>query len=137
MQQKDTTFQPVKAEVNAFVGASAGCEATGVIQWDNPEKAGKSSFCDLAKLGGKGEGALGAGAKAGFYIGYDDGKFKLRATAGLVWGVGVGGELVCEVGVDEIVTLAQFVYHQLKNNDYDYLAFIEEDAFKVLFKSLF
>jgi len=136
MQQKDTTFQPVKAEVNAFVGASAGCEATGAIQWDNPEKAGKSSFCDLAKLGSNIKGSLGVGAEAGFYIGYDAGKFILRAKAGLVWGVGVGGELVCEVGVDEIVTLAQFVYHQLKNNDYDYLAFIQPLAFKVLYKAV-
>lgn len=136
MQQKDKRFQPVKAEVNAFVGVSAGCEATGAIQWDNPEKVGNTSFCDLAKLGSKLSGSIGAGAQAGFYLGYDTGKFVLRAKAGLVWGVGVGGELVCEVGVDEIVTLAQFVYHQLKNNDYDYLEFIQPLAFEVLYKAV-
>ncbi|MEJ6474718.1 hypothetical protein [Pseudoalteromonas piscicida] len=136
LSRADRKFEPVKGELSAFAGVSAGCELTGALQWDNPEKTGKSSFCDLAKLGGKAEGAFGAGARAGCYIGYEDGRFMLRAKLGLIWGVGAGGELVCEIGVDEIVTLAQFVYHQLKNNDYDYLAFIQEDAFKVLYKAV-
>ncbi|MCG7539322.1 hypothetical protein EXT48_19665 [Pseudoalteromonas sp. CO348] len=136
LSRADRKFEPVKGELSAFAGVSAGCELTGALQWDNPEKSGKSSFCDLAKLGGKAEGAFGAGAHAGCFIGYEDGRFILRAKLGLIWGVGAGGELVCEIGVDEIVTLAQFVYHQLKNNDYDYLEFIQPLAFNVLYKAV-
>ncbi|KZN53026.1 hypothetical protein [Pseudoalteromonas luteoviolacea] len=136
MRKADRMFEPVKGGAEAFVGVSGGCELAGALQWDNPEKKKRPAFCDLAKIGGKAQGSLGAGAQWGFYIGYEDGKFKIQAKASLVWGVGAGGELVCEVGVDELLTLVQFVYHQLKNEDYDYLTFIQPLAFKVLYKAV-
>ena len=50
LSRADRKFEPVKGELSAFAGVSAGCELTGALQWDNPEKSGKSSFCDLAKF---------------------------------------------------------------------------------------
>ncbi|KZN62804.1 hypothetical protein N473_17985 [Pseudoalteromonas luteoviolacea CPMOR-1] len=136
IKKADQEFIPVKLGVEVFAGVSVGGEVSGALQWDNPEKKQRPGFCDLAKFGSKITGSLGLGASRAFYIEYDAGKFLMKLKASLVWGVGVGGEFVCEVGGDELITLAQFVYHQLKNKDYDYLSFIQPLAFEVLYKAI-
>ncbi|WP_369600683.1 type VI secretion system tip protein TssI/VgrG [Hahella sp. SMD15-11] len=140
LRRKDKFFTPAKAEINGFAGISAGIECMGSLQWDNPEiqKPGKpdSGWCDLAALGLEGNASVGAGVTAGFYVSYEEGKFRIRAKAGVVWGVGAGGDIGATVDTSQILTLAQYVYHQLKDNDYNYLTYIQPMAFEMLYSGI-
>ena len=65
-------------------------------------------------------------------IDFAQGKFIIRARAGLVYGVGAFGEVGFMVNAKTIVHLAQFVYHLLMQADYRHLDALKPDAFKAL-----
>ena len=54
--------------------------------------------------------------------------FRAKVSATLGWG---GGDLAGTIGFGAIIEFIQFVYHQLNNNNFGYLEFMSELAFKV------
>jgi hypothetical protein len=60
------------------------------------------------------------------------GKFKFRAKAGITLGLGASGEVAGEISANNMVEFVQFVYHQLNNQNFDYLGFIERESFELL-----
>ncbi len=112
----------------AFAGAKVGGGVTGSGDWKNPEKG--HDWDEIIAIGAEGEVSVGVGAEATFKITYYGGKFRLRAKAAIVWGAGGGGSFVFSVDVKTIAEFCTFVYHQLKNNDFNFLDLLSEDAFK-------
>ncbi|MEP4545477.1 MAG: hypothetical protein ABJ000_04800 [Saccharospirillum sp.] len=135
-QQNDPHFVPTDVQLNAFTGVSGGCGANGSIEWDNPEARtdDESAFRALAELGGEFQARAGTGFTLGFYVGYEDGKYKIRAKAGAALGVGASGEVVATVGINALIDFVQFVYHQLMKFDFRKLEIIDPLAFEVLHK---
>ena len=113
-----------------FAGAKAECEADAAIEWRNPEKG--KEFAAVAKAGAGVNVAGGAGVEGdvGFYL--KGGRFLFRAKAGVVCGVGAGGEVTCMVDGNTFLDFVQLVYHTLMLKDYNYLKFIEPKAFDLL-----
>lgn len=135
LQKQDPKFEPVATGASAFIGVRAGCEAGGALEWDNPQYRQRGrGWRALAAVGADANLSFGAGAEAEFTISYERGKFYIRAKAGAVFGVGCGGDLAFTVHADHIYELVMFVYHKLKNEDFDRLQFMEEFAFEVLYR---
>ncbi|WP_028672690.1 hypothetical protein, partial [Saccharospirillum impatiens] len=135
-QQNDPHFVPADVQLNAFTGVSGGCGVSGAIEWDNLEARtdDQPAFRALAELGGEFQARAGTGFTLGFYIGYEDGKYMVRAKAGAALGVGASGEMVATVGINALIDFVQFVYHQLMKFDFRKLEIIDNDAFMVLHK---
>ncbi|MDO3378329.1 hypothetical protein [Geoalkalibacter halelectricus] len=112
----------------AFAGLKRGCEVSGAAEWQNPERGGY--WGTLAQVGYEGTAGVGAGVKGDFFIEYERGRFIISAKAHLVWGLGGGGGFVFSVHGNTIAEFCLFVYHQLKNNDFSFLDFMSEDAFR-------
>ncbi len=135
LQKQDPKFEPVATGASAFAGVRAGCEAKGALEWDNPQYRQRGrGWRALAAVGLDGHIDAGAGAEAEFEISYANGKFYIRAKAGAVFGVGCGGDLAFTIHADHIYELVMFVYHKLKNEDFDRLQFMTEFAFEVLYQ---
>ena len=136
LRERDRRFEPAAtAGASVFAGVRAGCEVGGALEWDNPQVRGDGrGWRALAAVGADANLSIGAGAEAEFEISYERGKFYIRAKAGAVLGVGCGGDLAFTVHADHIHELVTFVYHQLKNEDFDKLRFITEMGFEVLYR---
>ncbi|MFY0665949.1 MAG: hypothetical protein JXQ97_15105 [Natronospirillum sp.] len=136
-REKDPHFTPAQGELtaSAFAGVSGGCATTGALEWKSVEH--HPNFETLAEIGGELSAQAGVGATAGLYLQFDDGRFRFRAKVGAVVGVGFTGGVVVTVGTEQLVTLVQFVYHQLKDNNYGYMDFIEGDTFRALQMKLY
>lgn len=122
-----------KAEFDLFAGTKATCGVEGGVEWKNPEeKKAEDGFSVLAKISFGGSGSIGAGIEGEFKISYDNGKFIIRAKAGIVCGVGFSGEVGFEVDTSTILDLVQFVYHGLMNKNYSFMDIIDPKAFENL-----
>lgn len=109
----DKRFQAeavAKGELSAFAGAEAGAKVGGALQW---QKTQSLDFKDFAKINAEGKAQVGGGVAAMFNIGYDEGKFKIRAKLGACVGLGLKGEINAEVGVVEIVEFDLWFKHQV------------------------
>ncbi|SFV57508.1 hypothetical protein MNB_SM-4-311 [hydrothermal vent metagenome] len=113
-----------------FAGVRGGCDVDAKLQWKNPEKT--TEFSPLATTAYGANVSAGFGGLGEFKLRYEKGKFYFRVKAELVCGLGAGGKMAFMVDNNLIVTLAAFVYHQLRKEDFDYLKFIEKDAFALL-----
>ncbi|PLY04673.1 MAG: hypothetical protein C0625_15890 [Arcobacter sp.] len=127
-REKEKEIGKLRGEV--FAGVSAEAEVSGKALWKNPEKY--DEFSIIAKIGYGVKGALGLGAEGEFKIDFQDGKFILRAKAGLVYGAGASGKVGFMVDAKTIVHMAQFVYHLLMKADYRTLDCIASRAFYAL-----
>ncbi len=137
LKERDPRFTPVSASASAFAGVRAGCKVDGALEWDNLQKRpaeGEPAWRSLAGVGADANFSIGAGAEGEFTISYDRGKFYIRAKAAAVLGLGCGGDLAFTVHADNIAELVMFVYHRLKDEDFDKLRFIQELAFEVLYQ---
>jgi hypothetical protein len=123
--EEDTT---VDMSGEAFAGLKRGCEVSGAAEWRNPES--NHQWGVLAEVGAQGTAGVGAGAKGDFFIEYENGRFLIRAKAYLIWGAGGGGGFLFTVNGNTIAEFCQFIYHQLKNNDFNFMDFMNEDAFR-------
>jgi hypothetical protein len=112
----------------AFAGIKATGAVDGSLEWQNPENG--LAWAALMTIGVEGSAAFGGGANAEFYIDYFEGKFTIRAQAKLIWGVGGGGGFAFTVGADTIVDFFLFIYHQLKNNDFNFVDVLSLRAFE-------
>ena len=118
--------------LGAFAGISGGCALKGALEWDNPEKRvdDNPAFVALAEIGGELNAQIGGGAEAKLFIGFERGKYMVRARVGACLGVGAAGQLVCAVGVNNILDFIQCIYHQLMKCDFRKLTFMSERAFE-------
>jgi hypothetical protein len=112
----------------AFAGVKVGGEIIGNGEWQNPEK--NKEWAALMSVGAEGSVAAGGGLEGDLSITYYNGKFRIRAKAALVWGVGAGGGFLFSVNVDTIAEFCMFIYHQLKNNDFNFLDLVHPQAFE-------
>lgn len=118
----------VSAGAEAFAGAKASGEFMGGLQFLNPEKGDKWDY--IAAVGPKVEGQAGAGAAASLFITFDDGKFKLRAKAGLCLGLGAKGELGLEVNARRMASFLEYLFHALLNANFEMLEVIGTEAYE-------
>ena len=119
-----------KTRAELFAGVSGEIDVNAKALWKNPEE--NHQFSIIAKIGYGVKGALGLGAEGEFLINFQDGKFILRAKAGLVYGAGASGKVGFMIDAKTIIHMAQFIYHLLMKADYRTLDCIKEDAFYAL-----
>lgn len=120
----------------AFAGVEAGGRAIGTAEWENSgamntatqEVIIPSKWTEVFSVGATAAVNAGAGAEARFKISYENGKFIFRCEARLVWGIGAKGGLTGTVGFAAIFDFVVYVYHQLKDNNFSYLDFMDESG---------
>jgi len=115
------------AGAEAFAGVRAGGEFKGGLQFKNPEKNDEMDY--IAAIGPKVEGQWGAGAAASFIIHFEDGKFKLRAKAGLCLGLGAKGEIGLEVDAKRLSSFLYYLFHALLNANFEMVQVVTETAY--------
>lgn len=110
---RKVSLADIKAEssagADAFAGVRASCEFKGGLQYKSPEK--NDEFDYIANIGPKVEGQFGAGAAASLLIHYQDGKFRLKAKAGLCLGPGAKGEIGLEVYARRLGSFMEWFFH--------------------------
>ena len=107
------------AGVDLFAGVKAGGEFKGALQYQSPEA--NDRFEDLASIGPKVDVQFGAGAAACLMVDYRDGKFRIRAKAGLCLGLGAKGELGLEVDFKRLGNFLGWLFHALLNANFEFL----------------
>ncbi len=128
------------ASAGVFAGLRAGGEVSGRFEWQNPEENQKvagqppaePTWSCFAKAGYEGEGLIGGALEGDFHISFEGGKFIIKAKAAFAFGGGASGAFLFSVNADEINEFVMFVYHKLKEVDFDYLGIIEQVAFDTL-----
>ncbi len=83
-----------------------------------------------AKLGG--EVSIGIGAKAGFPLRMQGGKFTLVMSARLVVGKGVGGSLAIDLDVDNLDLWLTMLHRAMVDNNYVQPEWVDEEAYETL-----
>lgn len=126
--------QVASASARVFAGVEVGAELKGKGEWDNPDKrtAAGPSWQEFLSVGGEAAAAGGIGAEAEFTVSYENGRFMLRARAGLVFGGGLKGSLSFTVDARVVGEFVAFVYHRLRDANYRYLSWIDSAAFQAV-----
>ncbi|MCP1313325.1 MULTISPECIES: hypothetical protein [unclassified Halomonas] len=129
-----------------------GIETRCALHWESPENLQRllptrASLSDLAiqgtsrsltgwrsfgnaKLGV--EASIGIGAKAGFLLRMQGGKFTLVMSARLVVGKGVGGSLAIDLDVDSLDLWLTMLHRAMVGNNYVQPEWIDEEAYETL-----
>jgi hypothetical protein len=116
------------AGAEAFAGLKASGELFGGLQFLNPEKGDQFDF--IAAIGPKLEGQVGAGAGANLMVSFSrEGKFLIRAKAGICLGLGAKGELAIEVGVKRVLSFLEWLFRALLNAGFEILEIVNERAY--------
>ncbi|KAB7764745.1 DNA repair protein [Xanthomonas maliensis] len=129
---EDINGMQVNAEI--FAGAEAGLTPSGELQWLPPNQSKPVSF---AKLSLDVAVSAGAGASGQLNIYYANGKFRVKASARLCWGVGAKGALDFVVESAGILEFVKWVYYQLAHAGFKVLVYFARDAFMALSQVLF
>ncbi|MEQ4573560.1 MAG: DNA repair protein [Gammaproteobacteria bacterium] len=129
---KDINGMSLTAE--AFAGAEGGITPSGELQWLPPQQTKPVSF---AKLSLDVAVSAGAGASAQLYIYYARGKFRIKASARLCWGVGAKGAVDFVVDAEGMAQFVQWVYYQLAHAGFKVLVYFARDAFAAFSQLLF
>lgn len=137
-------------EIGAFVGAQAGGNLSGAIEWFDPhpddtpsENEGnhdntvivnkEKKFETIAELKVGITLQAGAGANAVFYITYIQGRFRIYCKAALCWGVGAKGDVGFEINGQHFLAFMKSFMYMLRNVDYQKLEkMMASDAFEAL-----
>ncbi|WP_428960173.1 hypothetical protein ACQR53_05875 [Xanthomonas oryzae] len=104
----DMNGMSVNAE--AFAGVEGGLTPSGELQWLPPEQTKPVAF---ARLSLDVAVSAGAGASAQLNIYYAQGKFRVKASARLCWGVGAKGAIDFVVDAEGMLEFVKWVYYQL------------------------
>lgn len=126
---KESEMNGMALKAEAFAGAEAGLQPSGELKWLPPEQRTPVSF---AKLSLDVAVSAGAGASAQLYIYYASGKFRIKASARLCWGVGAKGALDFVVDAGGVLEFAKWIYYQLAHVGFRVLTYVARDAFNVL-----
>ena len=102
---------------------SGGGSLTPSLEW-SPDK---TDFGALAEVSAGGEGSLGIGGEVKVSIGYSEGKFKMAASAMLVFGPGAKGSFELSFGVDEGFELLAHLFFSV---DYHWIEEVAKEAFE-------
>jgi hypothetical protein len=128
---KEAEITPLKGELGVFAGARADAELSGAVQWLNPENT-KKEFKNFVKLAPGVSGMLGAGGSAKFEVSYKDGKFRIVMAASLCVGLGARGKIGCEADAVLAEEFIVWFFYQLYHANYEFLEFVEKDAFDTI-----
>lgn len=122
----------VKAEL--FAGAEGGLRPSGDLRWLPPDQRGPVSFASLSL-----DVAVSAGAAASgqLYIYYAKGKFRIKASARLCWGVGAKGGIDFVVDVAKMIEFVKWLHYQLLHAGIKHLAYMATAAFDAFSQILF
>lgn len=131
---KESEMNGMALKAEAFAGAEAGLQPSGELKWLPPEQRTPVSF---AKLSLDVAVSAGAGASAQLYIYYASGKFRIKASARLCWGVGAKGALDFVVDAGGVFEFVKWIYYQLAHAGFKVLTYIAKDAFDVLSRILY
>lgn len=121
-------------QVEAFAGVEGGIVPAGALLWLPPETKKPS---ELAKLSLDAAASAGAGANAQLHIYYASGRFRIKASARLCWGVGAKGAVDFVVDVAKMLELVMWIHSQLLNAGFIKLVYIQRDAFIALSQLVF
>lgn len=124
----------VEITAEVFAGVEGGITPSGDLRWLPPDRKDPVSF---AKIALDVAVSAGAGAKAQLTILFNSGKFRIRASARLCWGVGAKGAVDFAVDAAGMVEFAKWVYYQLAHAGFKALTYIAQDAFQALSQILF
>lgn len=116
----------------AFAGIEVGATVMGSLEWDNPENqsgGAGTGFKPMVSIGASVAVNLGAGLSGELHISLEGGRLMFRCKAQAVLGVGAKGGMIGVVGFDTMLDFIMYVYHQLKDNNFSYLQFMDESAF--------
>lgn len=119
----------VQADLDAFAGVEAGLTPGGKIQWLPPQEKDFVSFAEVSATLAVSAGA-GAGAQLSIYLA--GGKFRIKASARLCWGVGAKGALEFTVNADKVAEFVRWLYYQLLHAGFRTLVYVEHQAFRAL-----
>lgn len=117
----------VSAAGDLFVGARAGGDIKGLIEWNDPES---QKFSTLCKIGPGGQVQAGAGIGGQFRIDYNNGKFRLLVAGSVCLGVGAGGKLEFEVDAEQTIGFSCYLAHMLYAVNYEIVEIIAAPAFE-------
>ena len=122
----------VKAEL--FAGAEGGLRPSGELRWLPPDRRDPVSFATLSL-----DVAVNAGAAASgqLYIYYANGKFRIKASARLCWGVGAKGGVDFVVDVAKMIEFVKWLHYQLLHAGIKHLAYMATAAFDAFSQILF
>ncbi|MCW7538458.1 hypothetical protein OOT46_11465 [Aquabacterium sp. A7-Y] len=123
-----------KFDVDAFAGIEGSITPAGKLQWLPPEEKAFVSFAELSVTGGVN---AGAGAKAELTIYYANGKFMVKASARLCWGVGAKGAVDFAVDPAKMAQFVAWFYYQLLHAGFKILVYVGREVFDALSKVLF
>lgn len=110
--------------------AKLECEARGHLEWANPDQG--YEFKAFASAGYGLGGSAGLGAEGEFRISFQEGRFFIRAKAGVVCGLGATGSLEYAVDAALIWEFAAFTRHQLLHVGQEYQLLMEDYAYMIL-----
>ncbi|OLI44323.1 DNA repair protein, partial [Xanthomonas oryzae pv. oryzae] len=128
----DMNGMSVNAE--AFAGVEGGLTPAGELHWLPPEQTKPVAF---ARLSLDVAVSAGAGASAQLNIYYAQGKFRVKASARLCWGVGAKGAIDFVVDAEGMLEFVKWVYYQLAHAGFKTLVYMAETAFMALSQLLF
>ncbi|WP_447594077.1 DNA repair protein [Stenotrophomonas rhizophila] len=124
----------VEITAEVFAGVEGGITPSGDLRWLPPDRKDPVSF---AKIAFDVAVSAGAGAKAQLTILFNSGKFRVRASARLCWGVGAKGAVDFAVDAAGMIEFAKWIYYQLAHAGFKLLTYIAQDAFQALSKIMF
>ncbi|MDH2291443.1 hypothetical protein QD172_09280 [Cobetia sp. 10Alg 146] len=130
LMEEDKNEQKAEATLEAFIGGKAEAFARMQLEWKSPEV--DHEFKPFAITGAGVAAYAGMNFAGNFSVSYQNGRFRIRAKAGICLGLGASGEVSYEVDAKLVREFATWTYYQLKNSDFIYLKFIEDTAFEVL-----
>ncbi|GED43910.1 PCRF domain-containing protein [Cobetia marina] len=130
LMEEDKNEQKAEATLEAFIGGKAEAFARMQLEWKSPEA--DHEFKPFAITGAGVAAYAGMNFAGNFSVSYQNGRFRIRAKAGICLGLGASGEVSYEVDTKLLREFAAWTYYQLKNADFVYLEFIDSDAFNAL-----
>lgn len=130
LMEEDKNEQKAEATLEAFIGGKAEAFARMQLEWKSPEA--NHEFKPFAITGAGVAAYAGASFAGNFNISYNNGRFRIRAKAGICLGLGASGEVSYEVDTKLLREFAAWVYYQLKNIDFKKLSFFDDDSYMVL-----
>ncbi|WP_330961097.1 LysM peptidoglycan-binding domain-containing protein [Photobacterium sp. 53610] len=122
-------------KAQGFAGAQASGQISGGLEWQPPKDENTFNFQVLAEVKLEGNIAAGAGFNADFQLALIGGRFYLKCSGQLVWGIGGGGGFGAMINMEQLWELAKIIWQGLQYVDYRVLANIDKATYEYLLNS--